>query len=364
MKIIVTIISVFILFSSCSRFSSHSIQKRSLASIRINNSCSDAIKSIMIKKSHDEIFNELTEMDSIDEVLFNQLKLEFQKEFDKGVMNHALISPIEKVAYMEAYVEFQTKYPVSTSMIETHKNLSKRYRKKLSKLLLEVNFDQNWNKRKYRKFIFKYYSILRRSDAGDFKLNHFSESIQKFILKRAEQQVLMDGFVKRGAVASRIKARVKMMISLALNVTMFRKVGAFYSFYELKLFTPSDAIIDKIYKNGLYSVKDELIKQYQLRAGIEVVYNELRPYMVVTGMSVVATTNYIAYQETGEIPFDTREDFKNYYAIVKKAIYGDTSKDKQSKMEEIIRKSYESQLNASSNQNDKLFIEDLLPKRK
>jgi hypothetical protein len=301
-------------------------------------------------------------MDSIDEVLFNQLKLEFKSELDRGHFSHVLITPIEKVAYMEAYVEFQTSYPVSTSMIETHRNLSKKYRKKLSKLLMEVDFEQKWTKRKYRKFIFKYYSILRRSDAGEIKMKNFSESIQKFILKRAEQQVLMDGFVKRGKVASRIKARIKMMISLALNITMFRKVGAFYSFYELKLFTPSDQIIDRIYKDGLYSVKDDLIKQYKVRAGIEVIYNDIRPFMVVTGMSVVATTNYISYQETGEIPLDMREDFRKYYKEVKKVLFGNRPKSDQKEMTDAIRSSYKNQLDTSSNINDKAFIEDLLPK--
>ena len=362
MNLTIIIISTFILFSSCSRLTSHSIQERSVASVKTNHSCNDSIKSFFVTKSHDKIMDELENMNSIDEVVFNQLKLDFRRQFDKGVLDHTLTFPIEKVAYMEAYIEFQTKYPVSTSMIETHKALSKRYRRKLSKLLQEVDFDQKWNKRNYRKFIFQYYSILRRSDAGDFKMKHFSESIQKFILKRTEQQVLMDGFVKRGAVASRIKARVKMMISLALNITMFRKVGAFYSFYELKLFTPSDKIVDRIYKEGLFSVQDDLIKQYRVRAGIEVIYNDIRLYMVVTGMSVVATTNYIAYQETGEIPLDIRKDFRNYYSIVQKVLYGNTSKENQTKMTNAIRKTYEEELNSDSNQNDKLFIEDLLPK--
>jgi hypothetical protein len=296
-------------------------------------------------------------MSEIDETLFNQLKIDMTNNLSKGVDGIILITPIEKVAFMEAYIEYHSKYPISTSMIEVHRKLSSRNKKKLAKLLVKTDFDKEWTKRRYRKFVFKYYSIIRNADTPNLKIDNFSESVQKFIIRRAEQQILMDGFVKRGKIASRIIARIKMLISFSLNVMMFKEVGAFYSFYEIKLFTPSDDIVDKIYKHGLYHVKDDLVKQYRRRAGIEVVYNQIRPYMVLIGVSLVATSNYVIYSETGDLPIDKRDEIKDFYESVKSKLYKGMKPSDVKTIEDETRKSY---LKNASKENIP-FVEDLLP---
>ena len=286
-----------------------------------NNSCSNAIKSFFSFRFHDEVLKDLGNLEKIDELTFNKLKLEIMNSLSNSEKHYFPVTQIEKVAYMEAYIEFYSKYPVTSSMVDIHRNLSSKYRRKLSNLLTETDFEKKWTKRGYRKFIFKYYSILRHSSTPKLTMDNFSENVQIFILKRVEQQILMDGFVKRGRVASRIKARVKMMLSFSLNVLMFKEVGAFYSFYDIKLFTPHDELIDKIYKNGLLSVKDEILSQYKLRANIEVTYNQVRPYLILTGISAVATSNYITYEETGDIPLDKRDEIKEFYEMLKFRFY-------------------------------------------
>jgi len=293
----------------CANISSS--KSRAPSSMSFNDTCHSLMLSFMNRRTPVvDVLDELLSLKNINETLFENMKLDILNDLKEGKNNNIFITPLEKIAYMEAYVEFHSKYPLTISMADIHKKLTSKNRKKLAKLLNGADFDQKWTKRKYRKFIFKYYALTRDAKERPRLFTNFSEEVQRFILRRAEQQILMDHFVKRGPIVSKIRARIKLSISLVFNIMMLRKVGAFYSFYELKLFSPSDEIIDKIYKNGLLSVKEELISQYKLRSGIEVTYNELRPYMIAAGITGVAASNYQAYSDDPEYFKKMKTEYK------------------------------------------------------
>jgi len=317
------------------------------------------------KRPFVDIMDELSNLERIDEEYFEGLKIDFLKELKNGKRQELFITPLEKIAYMEAYIEHYSKYPLSISMFDIHKNLTSKDRIKLTKLLSKIDFNHTWTKREYRKFIFKYYAITRGAEDRPWVFSNFSEEVKKFIFKRIEQQVLMDHFVQRGPVVSKIKARIKMTISFIFNVSMLSKVGAFYSFYEIKLFSPSDEIIDKIYKHGFLNVKDEIISQYKIRAGIEVTYNEIRPYMVLAGMSGVAASNYFEYEQDHDYFKKMKDEYKELISSGIGKVYYLLGKDERIKLSNHMEEEYNKSLkkdDSKMNHTDKQFLRDTLLK--
>lgn len=294
--------------SSCSILNS-----RGISSISEVQSCSSSIQSLI--KSNAEVSlqkSDLDQLKNIDEVLFEKYKLERIEDLRNGWLREYR-NPLDKIAHLEAIIEYRMKFPVQSGMISQNKRLSDKKIIKLSKILEDVDFNEDWTYKKYRKFIFKYYSIMNSQKETSLNIDSFKEATLDFIIKRTEQQILMNHIAPNISVVSKLRNRTKLFLSIFSNIMMIHNVGTFYTFYELRLFTPNDLFIEKIYKNGLLDNMEELKENYRLRATVEYSYNKMRPYLILTGIATTAMAIANAYSNGEDL---IEESFENYSNLI------------------------------------------------
>ena len=254
--------------------------------------------------------DDLHQLTHLDEGLFEQFKTERLDDLLNERVVVGYRSPLDKIAHLEAILEFKMKYPILAGFQDNHRNLSIKMLTKLTKVLDGVDFNSDWTLRRYRNFIFKYYSIMNTKSDNTLSLDTFKVATRDFIIKRTEQQILMNHVAPNASVVSKLKNRTKLILSVLSNITMIHNIGTFYTFYELRMFTPSDEIIEKIYQNGILPNLEELLTKYRVHGGAELSYNKLRPYLVVTGLvtTVLAINN--AYQNGEYIIEDTIDKYE------------------------------------------------------
>ncbi|WP_417334758.1 hypothetical protein [Halobacteriovorax marinus] len=310
MKSRLIIINLFISFgllaSSCSMTG-----LRSPSSLSETSSCLSTIKKFFT--TDEPLYVEakdLNQLENIDEELFERLKLKRLEDLKEGRVRESYDGALDKIAHLEAIVEHRMKYPIHSGFQENYRKLSEKKIKRLTKVLEGVDLNSDWTYSKYRKFIFKYYSIMNTEKGVALNYDAFSVATKDFIIKRTEQQILMNHIAPHISVVSRLKNRTKLILSLLSNITMLHNVGTFYTFYELRIFTPSDEIIEKIYKEGLLPNIDELMQAYKTRSAVELTYNQMRPYLVVTGLATTAIAIGNAYQNGERIVENTIDQYE------------------------------------------------------
>ncbi|PIK15184.1 hypothetical protein [Halobacteriovorax sp. JY17] len=295
--------------------------------------------------------DDLHQLVNLDEDLFEVFKAQRLDDLVNERVRSEYKSPLDKIAHLEAIVEFKMKYPSLSGFQDNHRKLTEKMLKKLTKALDGVDFNSDWTLSKYRRFIFKYYSIMNTHREVPLNFDSFKVATRDFIIKRTEQQILMNHVAPNISVVSKWKNRTKLILSLLSNITMIHNVGTFYTFYELRMFTPSDELIEKIYQQGILPNLDELMAKYRLLGGAELTYNELRPYLVVTGLATTAIAIINAYQNGEHIIENTA---KEYQDVVYRIIGMFSSSMSEAQKSSLVHK-FEKEAKNSSAENQEFY---------